>query len=242
MTGHRKERLVKRPATEESVTNVVYEGLILGEGTVVEGPCVLSKPPRGARPGQLETHIGSDGVVRAFTTIYAGVQIGDRFQTGHGASIREDNVIGDDVVIGTNAVLEHGNRIGDRARVHTGCFLELVTVEDDVFIGPNVVFADDAHPPCPRYAECKGGAHVGKRAKIGANSTILPGVRIGEGALVGAGSVVVCDVPDGAVVCGSPARVVKDVADLECHAGYYDKPYDWELSLTGGGGGRGEIR
>ena len=121
--------------------------------------------------------------------------------------------------IGTNAVLEAGNRIGDRVRIHSGCFLEMVTVEDDVFIAPNVVFADDPHPPCPSYEDCVGGAVVSQGARIGSNATILPGVVIGRGALVGAGSVVVEDVPDGTVVAGSPARVLKRVDELDAAAG-----------------------
>jgi acetyltransferase-like isoleucine patch superfamily enzyme len=160
--------------------------------------------------------------------LYAGSTIGERLQTGQGASIREDNVLGDDVSIGTNTVLEFGNRIGNRVRIHSGCFLELVTVEDDVFIGPNVVFTDDPHPMgCPHYAECKGGATVRRLARIGANSTILPGVVVGENALVGAGSVVVDDVPDGAVVVGNPAHVIRRVDELVCEAGFYDRPYGW---------------
>jgi acetyltransferase-like isoleucine patch superfamily enzyme len=125
-------------------------------------------------------------------------------------------------------VLEFGNRLGDRVRIHSGCFLEMVTIEDDVFVGPNVVFTDDPHPMnCPRYQECKGGAVVRRLARIGANSTILPGVEVGEGSLVGAGSVVVHDVPAGAVVAGSPARVIKQVRDLVCHASFFERPYLW---------------
>jgi len=169
--------------------------------------------------------MGIAGTVREFTTIYAGTTIGDRFQSGHGVLVREDNVIGDDVSIGTNAVLEAGNRIGNRVRIHTGCFLELVTVEDDVFIAPNVVFADDPHPPCPRYEECVRGAVVKQGARIGSNATILPGVVIGSGALVGAGSVVTKDVPEGMVVAGSPATVVKRVDELVCRTGLMDRPY-----------------
>lgn len=206
---------------------VVYEGVILGEGTILEPPCIVGKPPRGREPGELKTRMGAGGIIRPFTTIYAGVEIGDRFQTGQGASIREDNVIGDDVSVGTNAVLEHGNRIGDRVRIHTGCFLELVTLEDDVFVGPNVVFTDDPHPPCPRYQECKGGATVRAGAKIGANATILPGVVIGEGALVGAGAVVTRDVPDNAVAVGNPATAHMSVKQLICERRVYPRPYAW---------------
>lgn len=196
--------------------SVVYTGVVLGRGTTVEEPCIIGKPPRGEVEGSLPTYIGEDSTIRPFTTIYAGTTTGSRFQTGQGASIREGNVIGDDVSVGTNAVLEHGNRIGNRTRVHTGCFLELVTLGDDVFVGPNVVFADDRHPPCPDYEACARGAVVGDRAVIGANATVLPGVRIGEGAVVGAGSVVTHDVPAGAVAVGSPARVVDVAANLNC--------------------------
>lgn len=198
----------------------------VGTGTVIEPPCVVGKPSRAAGEHP-RTSIGRDCVIRPFTTVYAGSRLGDRVQTGQGVTIREDNVIGDDVSIGTNTVLECGNRIGDRVRIHTGCFLEMVTIDEDVFIAPNVVFADDRHPPCPAYERCVGGAHVESDVSIGSNSTILPGVRIGRGSLVGAGSVVVRDVPPGSVVAGNPARLVKRVEDLACERGVFERPYAW---------------
>ena len=206
----------------------VADNVTLGAGADLQAPCVLGKAPRGAAPGELALAIGAGAVIRPFTTIYAGSTFGDRLQTGQGASIREDNVVGNDVSIGTNAVLEFGNRIGDRVRIHSGCFLELVTIGDDVFVGPNVVFTDDPHPMnCPDYRDCRGGAKVQRLARIGANATILPGVVIGENALVGAGSVVVEDVPAGMVVVGNPARVIKAVADLTCSIGRHERPYLW---------------
>jgi acetyltransferase-like isoleucine patch superfamily enzyme len=200
----------------------------IGEGHDLQSPCILGKEARTRDPDAPGLVIGRDATIRPFTTIYDGTMIGDRLQTGQGASIREDNVLGDDVSVGTNAVLEFGNRIGNRVRIHSGCFLELVTIEDDVFIGPNVVFTDDPHPMgCAHYKECLRGATVHRLAKIGANATILPGVVIGQNALVGAGSVVVHDVPDDSVVVGNPARVVRRVDELVCYPGFYDRPYEW---------------
>ncbi len=206
----------------------IAPGVVLGPGADLQAPLVLGKAPRGAQEGELPLRIGARATIRPFTTIYAGSVFGDDLQTGQGVSIREDNVVGDGVSIGTNGVLEFGNRIGHRVRIHTGCFLELVTIEDDVFVGPHVVFTDDPHPMnCPRYKDCEGGPTVRRLARIGANSTILPGVEIGAGALVGAGSVVVEDVPPGIVVAGNPARAIKRVDELVCRSRLVERPYDW---------------
>ncbi|HEV2139684.1 MAG TPA: acyltransferase, partial [Candidatus Dormibacteraeota bacterium] len=140
---------------------------------------------------------------------------------------REDNQIGSDCSVGSNAVLEPGNRIGDGTRIHSQCFLEHVTLGDRVFLGPGVVFTDDPHPVCPRYLECVLGATVGDDVSIGGNATILPGVKIGSGSLIGAGAVVTRDVASGAVVAGNPAKVIKQVKELVCFKGFFERPYIW---------------
>jgi acetyltransferase-like isoleucine patch superfamily enzyme len=213
----------------------IYPGVEIGEGVVLEPPLVLGKPPRGREPGELKLVIGAGSVIRPFTTIYAGSVLGENVQTGQCVSIREDNEIGAGASIGTGAVLEFGNRIGARSRIHSGCFLEMTVIEEDVFIGPRVVFTDDPHPMgCPRYKECLGGVTVRALAKIGANCTLLPGVVVGRGALVGAGSVVTKDVPEGMVAAGNPARVLRAVADLKCMPGFFERPYVWEPYVKGG--------
>jgi len=208
--------------------NRIYKNVKIGSKTIIDEPCIIGKPPRGFKEGELTLEIGSNGCVRPFTTIYAGTKIGKNFQTGQGVSIREDNIIGDNVSIGTLSVLEFGNRIGEHSKVHTGCFLEMTTIGKHVFVGPNVVFTDDPHPMgCPKYKECKGGAVVEDYARIGGNCTILPGVRIGRNSLIGAGSVVVKDVPRNSVAAGNPAKVIKMIDELECAAGFFEKPYSW---------------
>ncbi|MFH1352963.1 MAG: acyltransferase [bacterium] len=205
-----------------------YKNVKIGRGTEVDEFCVIGKPPRGKKDGSLKTVIGKNSRIRHFSTIYSGVKTGDHFECGQGVSIREDNVIGNNVSVGTGSCLEFGNRIGNNVRIHSNCFMELTTVEDNVFIGPNVVFTDDPHPmKCPRFKECGRGATVERLAKIGANSTILPGVRIGKNSLVGAGSVVTKDVPAGAVVAGNPAKVIKKVKDLKCRKNFFKRPFLW---------------
>ena len=209
-------------------TAIVGPNVELGAGTIVGEYAILGRAPRGKREGELPLVIGPGAVIRPFTTIYAGTRIGARLQTGQGASIREDNVLGDDVSVGTHASLEFGNRIGSRVRIHTGCFLELVTIEDDVFLGPHVVFTDDPHPMCPAYLDCVKGGTVRKGARIGANSTILPGVEVGAEALVGAGSVVRGPVAPRSVVAGNPAVELKDeITKLRCFAGIFPHAYSW---------------
>lgn len=210
------------------MTNRIYKNTTIGRNSIIEPPCVIGKPPRGFSDGERSLIIGDNAIIRPFTTIYAGSIIGDGLQTGQGVSIREDNRIGNNVSIGTNSVLEFGNVIGDFSRIHSNCFLEMVTIGRYVFIGPNVVFTDDPHPMgCPRYKECKGGPVVEDYARIGANSTILPGVRIGRNSLVGAGSVVTKDVPPDSVVVGNPARFIKRIDELVCEPGFFERPYLW---------------
>ena len=94
---------------------------------------------------------------------------------------------------------------------------EWSVLEDDCWLGLNVVVTNAKYPATPTTKEELVGAYIEKRAKIGANTTILPGVRVGTDALVGADAVVTVDVPPGAVVAGNPARVIKYIAQIPAY-------------------------
>jgi acetyltransferase-like isoleucine patch superfamily enzyme len=190
----------------------IYPGVVWG-GEYSLGPFVIvGHPSRGGEPGDMMTTIGPDAVIRSHTVVYYGNRIGSRFQTGHGVLIREANEIADDVSIGSGTVVEHHVRIGHRVRLHSNVFLpEFSVLEDDSWVGPNVVFTNAKYPCSRRAKEELIGPHIEQAARIGANATLLPGVRIGRHALVGAGSVVTKNVPSGAVVAGNPARVINYV-------------------------------
>jgi acetyltransferase-like isoleucine patch superfamily enzyme len=159
--------------------------------------------------------LGADARLRSGTVLYDGTTIGCRLQTGHGVVVREGCEIGDDVSIWSNTVVDYGCRIGDRVKIHCNCYVAQYTeLEDDVFLAPGVTIANDLYPGDERSAQVMAGPRIGAAAQIGVNVTILPYVRIGAGALIGAGSVVTRDIPAGVVAFGNPALVRRAVTDL----------------------------
>jgi acetyltransferase-like isoleucine patch superfamily enzyme len=146
--------------------------------------------------GKLELRIGTHAIVRSGTVIYLGSKIGDYLQTGHNAQIREENEIGDHFSLWGNSIVDYGCKIGDHVKIHSNCYVaQYTTIEDHVFVAPGTIVANDYHPGSPDAVECLKGPTIKKGAQIGCNVTLLPGVTIGERALIGAGSVVTKDIP-----------------------------------------------
>ncbi len=203
------------PMKKIAKTAKILKNVVLGENVTVEDFVIIGAPPMGKKEGELRTEIGDNAVIRSHTVIYAGNVIGSDFQTGNHASVREENVIGNHVSVGTKSVIEFKVKIGDHVRIHSQVFIpEYCELQEGCWIGPNVVLTNAPYPKSLRAKEFLKGVVVERNAKIGANSTLLPGVRIGMNALVGAGSVVSRDVPPGKVVVGNPAKVIKDVCSL----------------------------
>jgi len=129
--------------------------------------------------------------------------------------------IGDESKVGTFVEIQKGARIGRRVKVSSHSFIcEGVEIEDDVFVGHGVVFINDRYPRAVTesgHLQTETDWHVVRTtvrrgASIGSGSTILCGVEIGEGAMVGAGSVVTKNVPPGVIVAGNPARILRSIA------------------------------
>lgn len=137
------------------------------------------------------TQIGADTVIWQFAVVLAGARIGRNCNINCHTFIEDDVVIGDNVTVKSGVYLWNGLRVAD-----------------DVFIGPNATFVNDLNPRSKRYPDQFHGVKLEQGASIGANATIVGGLTIGRGALVGAGSVVTRDVAPQALVVGNPARQV----------------------------------
>jgi acetyltransferase-like isoleucine patch superfamily enzyme/dTDP-4-dehydrorhamnose 3,5-epimerase-like enzyme len=145
--------------------------------------------------GIVESHTIGDGTkVWAFAHILPGARIGRE------CNICDHVFIENDVIVGDRVTIKPGVQLWDG-----------VTIEDDVFIGPNATFTNDRFPRSKRYREECPRTVVEKGASIGANATILPGLRIGQNAMVGAGAVITANAPPNTILVGNPARIMSYV-------------------------------
>jgi acetyltransferase-like isoleucine patch superfamily enzyme len=152
-------------------------------------------------------NLGMNSFIRAGTTLFSNVRAGNNFKTGHNAMIRENTLIGDNVLIGTNVIIDGNVRIGNNVSIQGNVYIPThVTIEDNVFIGPCAVLANDKYPIRGEYHP--EGPIIRKGVSIGANATLVPGVEIGEGAMVAAGALVTKDVPAWKLAIGCPAKIV----------------------------------
>jgi UDP-2-acetamido-3-amino-2,3-dideoxy-glucuronate N-acetyltransferase len=151
---------------------------------------------------QVAPFVHSHALVEEGATLGAGTRVWAFSHILPGAVIGRDCNICDFTYIENDVVL------GDRVTVKCGIYLwDGARIADDVFLGPNVVFTNDLRPRSKQYPDEFGQIVIERGASIGANATLVSGIRIGKYAMVGAGSVVTRDVPAYALVYGNPARL-----------------------------------
>lgn len=187
--------------------------VVLGVGCNVDPGAVLGYLT-GRHIADLTLLIGPGARIRCGTVIYVGSTIGAGLETGHNVVIREENVIGNRLNIWNSSTIDYGCLIGSDVKIHCNVYVaQFTTLEDEVFLAPGVTIANDPHPLC---GLCMRGPTIKRGARIGANVTLLPHVIVGEGALIGAGSVVVHDIPPRTLAYGNPARPIRPVDELSC--------------------------
>jgi acetyltransferase-like isoleucine patch superfamily enzyme len=206
-----------------SKTAAIYPGTKLGADVEIGDYAVLGKQPvlgprSTAAREELPQLIVGDGVrILSHAVVFAGTRLGAGVIVGDQACVRERCELAADVVIGRGAFVENDVSVGERTKVQANAYLTAYsTLEEDVFIAPCVVTANDNFMGrTERRHELRQGPTIRRGARIGAAAVLLPGIEIGEEAFVGAGAVVLHDVPARAVMVGNPARQIRDVADDE---------------------------
>ncbi len=200
----------------------IHDSVEIGDGSIIENHCIIGYPTGLARKPRLI--IGSQSHVRSHSVFYQGSVFGNKLVTGHHVTARENINAGINLQIGTLCDLEGDLQIGDYVRLQSNVFMGKYSVLGNfVWLFPYVVITNDPHPPSDYFL----AVEVHDFAAIGADSVLLPGIRIGEHSLVGANSLVTRDVPDFQVVAGSPARIICHVSEIEHRDGSGRRVYPW---------------
>lgn len=201
---------------------IVHGNVILGDDVVIESHCILGNPTALAEGQPLI--LGDKSYVRSHSVFYEGSIFGAGLVTGHRVTVREKVTAGLNLQIGTLSDFQGDTEIGDYVRTHSSVHIGQKTkIGNYVWVFPYVVFTNDPHPPGTHLL----GAIVEDFAVIATMSCILPGIKVGKGALVGAHSLVNRDVEPDTVVVGVPAKKLGSTSMIQLKDGSGQLAYPW---------------
>jgi UDP-2-acetamido-3-amino-2,3-dideoxy-glucuronate N-acetyltransferase len=209
--------------TDIAETAIVYPGTVIGEGCQILDYAVVGKQPTlsprstAKREELPPLELGAGTIVSTGAVVFAGTTVGARVVVGDQACVRERCTIGDDVVIGRGSLVENDTSVGALTKIQAHAYITAYSLlEENVFIAPCVITTNDNFMGrTEKRHELVKGPTIRRGARVGGGAVLLPGIEVGEEAFVGAGAVVLRDVPARAVMVGSPARQIREVADEE---------------------------
>jgi len=199
---------------------VILRNTILGACCDVRAGAVLGRWPRSSPSSHRQVRndlealeFGRECIIGCNAVVYAGNRFGNQVMIGDLAAMRENNRIGDRVIIGRSVTVEYEANIHAGVIIQTGCHItDGAVIEEGAFFGVQVVTcSDNSMGLAPRFQ----GPHIGRNARIGSNSTILPGVTIGANAVVAAGTLVARNIGSGKLVLGAAGREVMQAAQSD---------------------------
>lgn len=202
--------------------SIIHEGVTIGNGTQIGSHCEIGVPSNLASTNDLG--IGEASIIRSHSVLYIGSTLGDRFITGHRVTVRENTIAGKNFQLGTLSDIQGDCVIGDYVRFHSNVHIGKASeIGNFVWIFPYVVLTNDPHPP----SDVLLGVKIGDFAVIATMSTILPGINVAEGALVGAHSLVNRDVPPNTIVAGAPAKQLGPTDKIKLIGSENISAYPW---------------
>ena len=208
---------------EIASTAVVFPGTVIGEGCKILDYAVVGKQPTlsprstAKREELPPLELGAGTVVSTGAVVFAGTTVGERVIVGDQACVRERCSIGDDVVIGRGSLVENDTTVGALTKIQAHAYITAYSLlEDNVFIAPCVITTNDNFMGrTEKRHELIKGPTIRRGARVGGGAVLLPGIEIGEESFIGAGAVVIRDVPARALMVGNPARQLREVPDEE---------------------------
>ena len=201
-------------------SSIVHSGVELGDGSRVGAFCELGVPTPLALNDRLI--IGRDAEIRSHSVFYSGSRFGDGLRTGHRVTVRENTVAGQHFQIGTLSDIQGNCFIGNHVRFHSNVHIgKHSRIGNFVFVFPYVVLTNDPTPPSDELL----GVFLDDYSIIATMSVVLPGARVGSGALVGAMSLVKGEVPPDTIYVGNPGRLVGSTSKVKLRNG--EAAYPW---------------
>jgi acetyltransferase-like isoleucine patch superfamily enzyme len=201
---------------------IVHEGVTIGKGSTIGSHCEIGLISDSS--GAQALSIGDDSNIRSHSIFYLGSSFGDGLITGHRVTVRESTRAGKNLQIGTLSDIQGDCTFGDYVRLHSNVHIgKGSTIGNFVWIFPYVVLTNDPHPP----SETCVGVTIEDFAVLATMSTILPGIKISTGALVGAHSLVNRDVAPDTIVVGVPAKPVGPTNKIKLSSAPGEAAYPW---------------
>ena len=209
--------------------SIIHANVELGTGTKIGAFCELGIESTLSKGSPLV--IKSESIIRSHSVFYESSCFGEKLNTGHRVTVRENTVAGKNLQIGTLGDIQGDCHIGDFVRFHSNVHIgKLSTIGDFVWIFPFVVLTNDPHPP----SNVMKGVVICDYAVIATMSVILPGITIGEGALIAAHSLLKTDAEPGMLYVGSPAERVTKTSKIKLQDGTQRPAYPWTTHFSRG--------
>jgi len=201
---------------------IVHGNVEIGEGCHIDSQCEIGYPTARAEGKPLR--IGKNSLIRSHSVLYEGSTFGENLITGHRVTIREGTDAGNNFQVGTLSDIQGTCRIGNYVRFHSNVHIgQHSVIGDFVWVFPYVVLTNDPHPP----SDIMEGVVLEDYVAVATMSVILPGVRVGTGALVGAHSLVNRNVDEDIVVAGNPAKNICGTDKIILKDGSQASAYPW---------------
>ena len=208
---------------------LIHDQVEIGENTTIEAYCELGHP--SALAPELPLVIGAHSLIRSHSLFYQGSTFGERLATGHYVSVRELTTAGSNFQLGTKSDIQGHCRIGNFVRTHNNVHIgQKSVIGNFVWLFPDVLLTNDPNPP----SETLFGPVIEDFAVIASKATLLPGVNIGEHAVIGAHSLVGINIDAGMFANGSPAKVICKASMLRMKNNPAIKAYPWNKRFARG--------